>query len=337
VTCTLTAVPYPASDSGYQQKLPNAALVLGTTGWSQAGGAGGTGALSVETATTANPGPVRPARRILRWSQVTATANATFIVAPVVNDTIAPGLAVTASVYVRPEVARLVTVGITWRTSAGASISTVYAVATMCPQDRWTRLTIIGQVAPATAVRADLVVQVPGGLPAGAQLLMAGALVHDGAAVLPYFEPGAPTPPGEFASWNGAAGASTSNRVVRSVATWALPTQATPTLVLDYSAPRESGSVAVAVLGRADPVHTLGPLRTRAGSLDLFFTTAAAAWAAIELHTAARVMLRDDETPQMDMYYVPRTVSPTPEERTAEQRWRVQVEYTEVYATAGLF
>jgi len=57
-------------------------------------------------------------------------------------------------------------------------------------------------------------------------------------------------------------------------------TTITPTLVLGYDAETKSGNTIHELLGSAEPAVTFGTESLRIGSLEMFFLTRAAAWAA---------------------------------------------------------
>lgn len=344
MACTLTAVPYISFASSRRNVLLNPAFGAATAGVpanaAVVSGAGGATSLAVSTQDGSNPSPAGvPASRLLTVTQTTtATAGATTVFLFGQQGQVTAGASYVGSVWVRSNEARSMLAGIEWQNSSGVAVgySTGPVTALSDGASRWYRLDVAG-VAPATATRANLQVATVTPMAAGQRFRFCAPIIALASEGADYFEVGQPVPVGSWASWSGVADASYSI-LTRRTPYANLARIATPTLVLDYAAPRESGSVAHRVMGRADPVHALGPLRTREGTLQAFYATAADADAAVRLHEASRVMLRDSDDPTLDMYYVPRSVTRSPtSEKTATQRWVVTVDYTEVYGTADLY
>lgn len=342
MTCTLTAVPYAqAATVSRGNAFQNPRGAGGVATWSYYPGASGAAALSAQSLAAppiADTGEALPSmhRLFVQWTVASTGPGGLYWESPA--GSVVPGTAYTASVYAVSAPAVSIRCTIEWLTAAGASLGVAIGayVPTSGAANGYARLSASG-VAPASASKARVAFYSQTALPVGAVLAYTCALFEAGAALLPYFDGATLAPVGSLDAWSGTPHASWSSRTTRTVAPGG-SVNSTPSLVLDYSAPRESASVEHPILGRPDPVHAVGPLRTRKGSLELFYPTLALARAAERLHEASRVMLRDTEFPELDMYYVPRTVALAPtQERTATQRWRLSVDYTEVYATAGLY
>ncbi|MEV7972867.1 hypothetical protein [Cellulomonas sp. NPDC089187] len=102
-------------------------------------------------------------------------------------------------------------------------------------------------------------------------------------------------------------------------------------LITGYESGRQPAVSVHQVIGRADPVPVLGPLRTRTGTLRIFCKSWDAAQEVVAVYAAAEVvLLRQPWYRGMDMYHVATgavTCSPATE---AGVRWMVEVPYTEV-------
>lgn len=340
MTSTLTALPYLPAATTTRTNLFTNPRPVGTASWAAFPGAGGSSALSAVaygTPIIGKDGTVLPAAQRLVVSQSVASTGPGGLYWTGSPGSVTPGATYTASVYVAatPMAMR---VSIVWFNASGTQIGQASGTPVMAggAADGYERMWATG-VAPAGASYATVTFYSQGAIPAPASLVYVGMLFEPAASLGDYFDGSTRAPVGSLDAWTGAVNASTSTRSTRSPAP-AVSIQSVPTLVLDYSAPRESASVKHLVLGRPDPVHALGPLRAREGRLGLFYATLASAQRGVRVHEAARVMLRDSEDAGNDMYYVPRSVelAATPE-KTATQRYQVSVEYTEVYATAGAY
>jgi hypothetical protein len=109
-------------------------------------------------------------------------------------------------------------------------------------------------------------------------------------------------------------------------------------LITGYDERRETGSIFHDVVDRLDPVVTLSPLRTRAGSIEVWCADYAAARDVIDVHDRAKViLLRQPDHAGLDMYYVVESVSTAPFElrQGYRVRWGVQIGYREVAAPLG--
>lgn len=107
-------------------------------------------------------------------------------------------------------------------------------------------------------------------------------------------------------------------------------------LVLGLDASRASGTTFLEVVGRADPVAAIGPLRLRAGTMDLWCSSYEVA---VELETryAARrvLMLRQGTHAGMDLYHLPESTRVTVIDSTEGRRWVLSVTYREVLPPVG--
>jgi len=110
----------------------------------------------------------------------------------------------------------------------------------------------------------------------------------------------------------------------------------TPALVLDYATDRESRNVKHDILDRADFDFTLRPDAPRSGTLNLFFTDEASAFACEDGHSRSAVFTLTDTTiPSANMKYVrDGRLSRNIEEGTT--RWVVQIGYQEVISSASV-
>lgn len=102
-----------------------------------------------------------------------------------------------------------------------------------------------------------------------------------------------------------------------------------PTLVLGYQTARESQNVVHDIIGGGIAVTLIRP-RPRSGTLELFFTDEAAAFAALELHAReTSFTLSDTDRPRIGMTYV---VDGATNMRLTEdrKRWEVSVDFQEV-------
>lgn len=109
-------------------------------------------------------------------------------------------------------------------------------------------------------------------------------------------------------------------------------TTLTPPLVLGYDAARRPSTVVHEPIASAAPVVTLGPVRLRRGTLEVFALTHADAAAVVALHTPPGVLtLTDTHAPGLGMRYVVAdgdvTVQPVGSDL---RRWSVRVPFVEV-------
>lgn len=111
-----------------------------------------------------------------------------------------------------------------------------------------------------------------------------------------------------------------------------------PPLVTGYDAGRQSASTVHTVIGRADPIVTLGSTALRVGGLQLFFTDHDAAHAAdATLAGPYLYLLRQPTHPGLDMYFaVSETrVTPLTPPAAAGWRWQLDARYVEVRRPNG--
>lgn len=340
--CTLTAVPYsPGAATVTRSNVhPNPAARDNVANWTGFAGTAGAGTFTHSPVTSdifADDGTVLPTRGRARWQQNTSASSAGGLVAFTALGTITPGTTYLASMYVSSDSSRVLHIGLQWMNAAGAAIATDFGpnVTVTSAATGYQRLSV-SATAPTGTSYVQVVVFTVGSIVAGTVLAATALLLTTGSTLRPYFDGATRPPTGSFSAWVGAPNASSSTLTERVVNPYAAQ-QSTPDLALDYSGQRESASVEHPILGRPDPVHATGPLRTRKGTLEFFYSTLDRARAAARVHEAVRVMLRDTESPELDMYYVPRRVELAPHTLGLEQCWRLTVEYTEVYATAGLY
>lgn len=108
-------------------------------------------------------------------------------------------------------------------------------------------------------------------------------------------------------------------------------TTITPVLVLGWQTSQESRNIIHAIIGRSDPEVTLQPANLRTGTLQLFFTTEAAAEEARVLHSGAAVFYLDsDEITSANMYYVVNGSISAALEDDTRLYWTVSVDYQEI-------
>lgn len=107
-------------------------------------------------------------------------------------------------------------------------------------------------------------------------------------------------------------------------------------LVTGYDGARASRTVVHQVIGRADPMVTLGPLELRTGALEVWCSTAAAARALELVYDRGEVVQLRQEIAGLDMYHVATAtrVAPDPAQ-TDPRRWVLTVDYVEVQWPTG--
>lgn len=108
-------------------------------------------------------------------------------------------------------------------------------------------------------------------------------------------------------------------------------------LVTGYGADRAGTTTVHDVIGRTDPVVTLGRLGTRRGTLTLWAADHGAARAVEQLADRSNVLLlRQGDHSGMDLYFVATRTGVTPDdEATSPRRWSVELDYVEVAAPTG--
>lgn len=110
-------------------------------------------------------------------------------------------------------------------------------------------------------------------------------------------------------------------------------TLVTPTLVTGYTEQRESSTTVHWIIGRDDPIVSLGPLRKRTGDLTVWCEDYATAREVVAVYAPAEVvMLRQATHVGMDMYHVATGAVRVDIEdaNTSPRRWKVTVPYAEV-------
>lgn len=107
--------------------------------------------------------------------------------------------------------------------------------------------------------------------------------------------------------------------------------------VLDYTAGREAATTLHEVIGRPDPLATLGVLRMRQGSFDLYAPTYEAARSIERVYAAQQVaLLRLPDHRSADLYHVALSVDTAPLNASrGDTRWVVKVGYIEVARPDG--
>lgn len=343
MTCTLTAVPYPATSVAERSNFAaNPSVETNANGWNAfAPDANGT---------VARFGPYPAGQHVLpggapggacfvrvTWnSQATAIGGGLYYQG---GTPVTPGQVYTVSVYVRCSTVQRLAVGVDW---LNAAVTTVIAssvgAATVVAGSSWVRLSVTTTAAPPGAAQARVFIYAQTGASGSVwgtgSFLDADALLFErGDQLLPYFDGNTSSVGliGRRYQWAGVANLSASTLMARTP-TAAL--QVTPRLVLSYGARREAATVLHEVIGRPDPVPALRPMRTRTGGMDLFFLTYAAAAAAAALYgLGGVVLLRDTDRPGQDMYHVATTAEVVPAD-DEWHRWITRVQYAEVYGTA---
>lgn len=109
-------------------------------------------------------------------------------------------------------------------------------------------------------------------------------------------------------------------------------TTITPELVLGYETAQAGRNIVHDILGRPDPDVSLAPAALRAGTLNLFFLTAADADACRKLHARAAVFTYSaTDTASTSMRYVLDSagIGQALEDQT-RKRWTVTIAYREV-------
>lgn len=318
VAAFLYPVPY-GNTSAVRINLLRNPRPASTTHWTAFGG---TGTATISLAT--NPVSVHHV-------QGTASTSAAGPFQPSAAGSIVPGktYAAAALVAVAPSPVDM-RCRIQWMTSANAVISAVSGTVVSATGSR--QVVAVQGVAPAGASYAQVQIWSLSSLAAGQVVAVSEAILVEqlaGEAFPPaYFDGTTADKVGVSYEWTGTADLSTSTETTRT------PTSAnriSPSLVLDYAGALEVAHVEHVVIGREDHPMTLRPLGLRRGTLGLFFPDHAAALACQEAHRAARMMLRDDALPGLDMYYTPRgrvEVRPA-QPYTPAQRWEVTVDYVE--------
>lgn len=104
-----------------------------------------------------------------------------------------------------------------------------------------------------------------------------------------------------------------------------------------YSSTRDTTGTVHEVIDRPDPIVTLGRARSRAGRLEAWCSTYAAARAVEQVYDRGEVVqLRQDTYPGLDMYHVAEATTLRPAElTTAGWRWVVEISYREVAVPTG--
>ncbi|TDE91589.1 hypothetical protein EXU48_15705 [Occultella glacieicola] len=102
--------------------------------------------------------------------------------------------------------------------------------------------------------------------------------------------------------------------------------------VTGYTSDRATQTTVHQVIGRPDPLVTIGRLQTRAGTLEIWCASHADALTVQNVYSLGHaVMLRQVEHAGLDMYHFARAVTVDPfAPQGARTRWRVAVDYVEV-------
>lgn len=108
-------------------------------------------------------------------------------------------------------------------------------------------------------------------------------------------------------------------------------------LVIGYGATRDSATTIHDVIGRADPIATLGPLGLRRGTLEIFADSYSDLRKIVDLYARNQVvLLRQPDHAGMDLYHIATTVNELLlPEALVPRKWAVVVTYVEVAAPRG--
>jgi hypothetical protein len=93
---------------------------------------------------------------------------------------------------------------------------------------------------------------------------------------------------------------------------------------------RESLATVHDVIDRADPIVTLGPLKLRGGSLQLWCATYMDGRELEALYDTGQVVLLRQDVPGLDMYHVTTGTALAPANDSAPRRWFLDVAFREV-------
>lgn len=350
---TLTAVPYPYTETTLATNLAtNPSLETVATGW---GGASGSAAsFTAARLGPYNAGEHRPLDRVSAWFWRAEWASAATSVGGIDYTQLTyviPGTAYSAGLAYRSSVAQRLQLAFSWRDAANVSVGGHAGPAFTAEALQWAEVSLENKVAPAGADRLVVTLyNLDDGDPAFKQWaaghsldgdnirVTTGATItppHPGAARL--FDGASPqTLVGARYAWDGVAHESLSRILGRT------PTASARAVSVPrarYGAARASATVLHDVIGRADPLPSLGTLKARTGTLDLWCATEAGAHDVVALYGLGKVvMLRDAEHPDLEMYHVATDVDIQPEsQRTDPWRWVVSVRFAEVYGTAGVW
>jgi hypothetical protein len=107
--------------------------------------------------------------------------------------------------------------------------------------------------------------------------------------------------------------------------------------ITGYGSNRDSRSTVHAVIGRADPLVSFGPLGTRTGSLEIFCNSLQAARDLETVFTRGETVMLKQNLPGMDMYFVGSSTGINPYSAQGEglTRYALTVNYTEIKRPLG--
>lgn len=296
MTTTLTAVPYPNTQTVRTNLCPNPSFETNVTGWAAAG-SGGALARVVGTA-----------RYGTAYASTTATAAGECrIVQTSGLAVVAAGQVWTLSAWVRGTVGRSVAM----RAAYQPSNATVLGPAVVMTGD-WQRVTLTVTVPASQTALSAAVVMDAAGVVAGAFLDVDGVLVEQAPAAGDYFDGSMASGLGLRYAWTGTPHASASTRTTR-VPTGAA-TVVTPLLAMNRQDEREGVVTVHRILGTDRTVITVGarPSALRTGTFELLCASLAAADALAEVLRAGTVMVVDTDEPSLSMYAVCARVRTTP-------------------------
>lgn len=102
--------------------------------------------------------------------------------------------------------------------------------------------------------------------------------------------------------------------------------------ITSYGSDRQSRSTIHAVIGRADPLVSFGPLGTRTGSLEIFCNSLQAARDLETVFSRDEVVMLKQNVEAMDMYFLGSStgISPYSEQGETATRYALTVNYTEI-------
>lgn len=104
----------------------------------------------------------------------------------------------------------------------------------------------------------------------------------------------------------------------------------------DYSSSRKSLSVIHEVIGRPDPVLSLGPMGTRQGQLEIWMPDYESASELEDVLNRQEVAMLKQTNPRMDMYFIPEAVDIVPYDPDGDStKYRFTVNFRETKRPTG--
>lgn len=296
MTTTLTAVPYPNTQTVRTNLCANPSFETGTAGWTT-GGTGSPTLARVQGDAVAGAYHARLTTTVAGGMRLSGATTFPWT----------PGWVVTVAVWVRGTAGRVFRPQIWWSGSSSVTQGSPVVLT-----GSWQRA-VVTATAPAaiTAFGVDLLVDAAGG--AVGQVLDVDAVLIEGAATAgDYLDGSLPSGPGVLYAWTGAAHASTSTRTVRvpTTAAWSV----TPIMAMNRQDEREGVVTVHRILGTDRTVVTVAtrPAALRTGTLELLCANLGAADVAAAVLRAGTVMVVDTDDPSLGMYAVAARVRTTP-------------------------